>query len=646
MSADNPLARSSNGLGEDWPAWIREFESTLAVHSQYVFHGNIRDRYIVPSSAAKLKLKLMSFTGVLWEVLRSNGYECLVTYDTVDGISVYPAHGDEAGAACLAATAALGGEKSVNALNKATAGVNAGEDAVRERFSHLRACIEAVAGSAEHRAAFVIDYASRLARESGDLATEERAFFLACAKLAGTARRWPGAPGREHLHNPVIWVVDGERDLPPWLTAGSPLIRTIGVPAPDLDARQQAARLLSARFGVEDPDGDEEAKEAAKTFAVQSDGLSLHQMSEIALLARDRQLGYRQLPEAIHTYKFGVVEDPWRRTNLRGRIRAGEQGMFRRVIGQQDAVTQTMDILKRASLGLSGAQASSSRTRPRGVLFFAGPTGVGKTELAKAVAALIFGDHGGDSAFLRFDMSEFSAEHSADRLIGAPPGYVGFEAGGELTNAVRLNPFRVILFDEIEKANGRILDKFLQIIEDGRLTDGRGQTTYFSECIIIFTSNLGILGPEDKQTKRRELLVTPDEPYAVVAERVLEGVTRHFIEDLGRPELRNRLGGNIVVFDFIRPDVATAIFDKVLRNILRVVSDVLDLTIHVDPDPWQALSRCCTGDPLNGARGIGNHLESLFINPIARELFDREPAPGSVITVVGFDPEKKTLTLR
>ena len=187
-----------------------------------------------------------------------------------------------------------------------------------------------------------------------------------------------------------------------------------------------------------------------------------------------------------------------------------------------------------------------------------------------------------DSAFLRFDMSEFSAEHSADRLIGAPPGYVGFEAGGELTNAVRQNPFRVILFDEIEKAHGRILDKFLQILEDGRLTDGQGQTTYFSECVIIFTSNLGIQ-EEDPETKKRTMLVAPDTPYPDMVDQVGAGVRRHFVNKLGRPELLNRLGGNIVVFDFIRPDVAAAIFDSQLGNILKVVSDKHGMTIAMEP---------------------------------------------------------------
>jgi ATP-dependent Clp protease ATP-binding subunit ClpA len=148
-----------------------------------------------------------------------------------------------------------------------------------------------------------------------------------------------------------------------------------------------------------------------------------------------------------------------------------------------------LDILKRTSIGLTGAQSRGLSARPRGVLFFAGPTGVGKTEMAKSIAEIVFGD---ESAYLRFDMSEFSAEHSGDRLIGAPPGYVGYDQGGELTNAMREQPFRVVLFDEIEKAHNRILDKFLQVLEDGRLTDGRGDTVYFSESLIIFTSNAGV----------------------------------------------------------------------------------------------------------------------------------------------------------
>jgi ATP-dependent Clp protease ATP-binding subunit ClpB len=619
-AAASPPSPDSPPVPTDWPTFIREFDSTLPVHSQYIFHGNIRDSYVVPGNPPRL----LAFTNLLWEVLRRNGYECLIGYDIVDGLSVYPAHGLEAQAAQRAAATLLGGDATRHP---------------KPELDQLRTHIEKVARSSRPRAAFLIDYASRLTRNPADPAQAERAFLLACAKLSVTAPRWSGPPSREPLYNPVIWLTDGERDLPPWMTAGNVHIRTIGVPTPDLGERLKAARLL---LGAADPHPPKQLRDAIQSYADQSDGLSLKAMGDVTRLARDRGGGLNALPDAIRTYKLGVVEDKWRRSHVRHRIRDGQAELNERVIGQPVAVTQTLDILKRASLGLSGAQAGNSASRPRGILFFAGPTGVGKTELAKAVASLIFGD---ESAYLRFDMSEFAAEHSADRLIGAPPGYVGFEAGGELTNAVRQDPFRVILFDEIEKAHRLILDKFLQILEDGRLTDGQGHTTYFSECVIIFTSNLGIQ-EEDPRTRVRTTLVEPETPYGEVREKVAAGVREHFINKIGRPELMNRLGGNIVVFDFIRPQAAAAIFEKQLANILKLVATEHAVTVTLAPGVHDELRGVCTSDLANGARGIGNVLESLFINPLARSLFERDLTDGERLTVTSFDPDDLTIELR
>src|SRR5205814_1862259 len=153
-----------------------------------------------------------------------------------------------------------------------------------------------------------------------------------------------------------------------------------------------------------------------------------------------------------------------------------------RVKGQDAVIEQVVPTLIRAKMGMSDVGGGQHSSKPRGVFFFVGPTGVGKTELSKAIAELIFGD---EKAMIRFDMSEYSEEHQQARLIGAPPGYVGFDQGGQLTNAIIEKPFSVVLFDEIEKAHGRILDKFLQILDEGRLTDGMGRTVYFSEAILI-----------------------------------------------------------------------------------------------------------------------------------------------------------------
>ncbi|MDE6472938.1 MAG: AAA family ATPase, partial [Ureaplasma sp.] len=170
-------------------------------------------------------------------------------------------------------------------------------------------------------------------------------------------------------------------------------------------------------------------------------------------------------------------------------------------------------------------------------MFFAGPTGTGKTELSKSIAEFIFGD---EKRIIRFDMSEFNHEHSDQRLIGAPPGYVGYDSGGELTNKVKENPFSVLLFDEIEKAHNKILDKFLQILEDGRLTSSQGEIIDFSQTFIIFTSNIGANNANINSS------------FDDLEKYFINEVKKYFYEELQRPEILNRISEkNIVAFNFI-----------------------------------------------------------------------------------------------
>ncbi|ROQ34865.1 ClpA/ClpB-like protein [Streptomyces sp. PanSC19] len=605
------------------PPFIREFEATLPVHAQFVLWGNRHDSFLVREPGGA-RPRLLSLPDLLWETLRASGYACLLVHDPVDGLRVHlpaTATAEETERAEAAAARLLPRLPRPGALPSLEA---------------LRTLMAELARPALRiRAALAIDDASRIARGPTEMEPNERDFFRFCARLSRIAVPVGAPEGRTTpLYNPVIWLADREGDLPAWLTSGNDQIRSIGLPVPDLGDRQTTARLLMKLFGVTDLDSDARAAEACEAFAARTDGLTLQAMIEVTRLARDRGLTMTELPDAIRLYKLGVMDNPWKREYLRKRITDGQHSIPRRVVGQPQAVTKTLDILKRAALGLSGAQQSRSSDRPRGVLFFAGPTGVGKTELAKAVSSLVFAD---ESAYLRFDMSEFSAEHAGDRLIGAPPGYVGHEAGGELTDAVRRQPFRVILFDEIEKAHPRILDKFLQILEDGRLTDGRGSTVHFSESVLVFTSNLGMSVEDDGG--RLVPHVHPGMPYGEIEERVKAAISDHFTRVLGRPELLNRFGDNIVVFDFIGPEAAARIFDLQLDNIVSRVHEEQGIALEVAPEAREALRERCTGNPHTGGRGIGTALESQFVNPLARALFDRDPAAGAHVRVTGLRRE-------
>ena len=616
-----------------WPSWLREIDALLAVHPQFVLSGNVRDRYLLPAEEMPLADTIAS---ALAAALRRAGIHTLLVHDIVDGYRVETYGGSpDPDAGSEAADEGHGGHDESAAWDDVRAAV--GVDLRSERaddLDRLAQVVRALARGGERPIGLLLDYAGQLAGRASSLEHDEHVFFSACLKLSHEALhgRPPGDTSRT-LYNPIFWVVEREHDLPAWLTARNRGIRAIPVPWPELVERQQLADMLTgAEAGLDD-------RGAAGQIAARTDGMPAASLFDISTLFADQQIDPADAEDAVRVYTLGVAESPWRSTALADRLRNRdiEQTLSSRILGQDAAVTKAADILRRSVIGLSGAQASSSSTRPRGVLFFGGPTGVGKTELAKALTALVFGTQ---DAYVRFDMSEFGAEHAGDRLVGAPPGYVGFEGGGELTEAVRRKPHSLLLFDEIEKAHPRILDKFLQLLDDGRLTDGRGTTVHFSDTLVVFTSNLGMTRPAHDGMGGRVPTVTPDDPYSVIERRVTEEIRRHFTEVINRPELLNRVGDNLVVFDFIRGPVGVEITRLMLGNIVERVWESAGIDVEVSPNAYEQIVGLTTADLSFGGRGIGNVLESRLVNPLARALFEWDPSHGNrvQVTEVGTGP--------
>ncbi len=602
------------------PRWLADLERLLAIRSQFVVSGAIRDSFLTPLATG---VALVPLLRALWETLKVRDYRFFLVFDPADGLRVYP---DEPAARELAERLfdlKLSGGCQVMSLETLSG--------VMKKLSSQR----------EARCALVLDFASRMTRQVEHLGEAEHRFFVAAEKLSlNAAPMVPREGGGSPQYNPVLWLLNRAQDLPSWFTLDSERVASLIIGKPDFETRQAAATQLAPLF-----QGFAEAPASArdqfvKNFTEGTEGLTLTALTDITELADRAHLGIQDIDDAVRCYKVGALDNPWRKDYLRQKIRDAQPFIEDRVKGQHPAVVKTLDILKRSVMGLTGAQARSGGSRPRGVLFFAGPTGVGKTELAKTLTQLVFGD---ERAYLRFDMSEFAEEHTSARLLGAPPGYIGFDAGGELTNAVREKPFSVVLFDEIEKAHPRILDKFLQILEDGRLTDGRGDTAYFSETILVFTSNLGIY-VEDAQGQRVQS-VRPGDPYETVEARVREAIGNYFKFKLSRPELLNRIGDNIVVFNFISAEVAERIFDGMLRNVARRLQEEFKVQLALSAEFRQALLTRCTRDLDNGGRGIGNQLESVFINPLSRVLFETEMEGVKTVTITGLAEMEKVITL-
>lgn len=483
--------------------------------------------------------------------------------------------------------------------------------------------------SGKENTVFVLNFASRL-DACNIRQAEANTMFL---NLTAATTSWQSL---QVQCSSLIMVVDKYNDIPAWVYLNNPNIRTVSVCVPDRATRRL---YLENLYGELAPFQllSKENYEPGKRFVAETEGLRLQELRQILQLAYKKDIKPDDISLAFRLYKYGILDNPWQ--NLENDILVDiKRKLEERVKGQDEALRKVKAVVTRAVKGLSGLQHSGVSHKPKGILFFAGPTGVGKTETAKALAESIFGD---ENACIRFDMSEYRLEQSDQKLFGAPPGYVGYEGGGQLTNAVKNRPFSVILFDEIEKASPTILDKFLQILEDGRMTDNQGNTVYFGETIIIFTSNIGLTRESSaaenmfRAVPHREPTITIENPMEEdspafrqqVTDTLTEGVKIYF-NDIGRPELLNRLGDdNIVVFQFINKQDAKTICDYKLDKICKTIREEKGIEIIVD-DIREALHTKAVLERVNGGRGVGNMLEREFLNPLAGFICTLPDAPS------------------
>jgi len=512
--------------------WQNEFEQALKQKNAVILCGNIRDRYLYRPPRAEDVLELLTFKEYLVKCMGRNASR-LFFYDPVSKeqtVATSPA--------AEAETAPAGGNPELSGpsapkTEPAGSVLDRDLDSIRRELSTG----ENVCG--------VIQYSDKVTLESAQ--TEEGMRLI--LHLEKTIENMPPT-------NKLVLAFLFSDQIPRELYQNHPKVKLIEIPNPD---RKDLELLFQDFYKLPVADA-----EHARNI---TDGLKFLEIEQI-VSSLEGGFDINIFEERVRLYKFGEIRNYWDEVSLE-KINNAKEIFSQDVKGQDEAIDKVVTVIVRARADIQRKTGGNPRS-PRGKLFFAGPTGVGKTLMVKTIADFLFESK---DAVLRFDMSEYSQEFQVTRLYGAPPGYVGYESGGTLTNGIKAKPFSVVLFDEIEKAHARVFDIFLQILEDGRLTDSRGETVFFSESIIIFTSNLGTRTTDingNPITERSELdRLREANDVKGIREHFADSVESFFQYEISRPELLNRIGrDNIVVFNYITTEeTMKGMFDHYLKEV-------------------------------------------------------------------------------